>query len=210
MSSERIGDRAVPTIPTIPALSWTGVPGTAHVDGSSGALTLVAAPGVDWTNHALGGAQQHAATALAFAAPEEFTLAARVTVAGERTTFDAGALVIWSDRDHWAKLCFELSPQAEAMVVSVVTADGFSDDCNSSVVTAGSVYLRIVRTGPGWAFHESADGTTWRFVRLFRLGVLEQVAVGFLAQAPMGSSCTAVFDRITFSDAVPADLRDGS
>ena len=34
--------------------------------------------------------------------------------------------------------------------------------------------------------------------------------VGFLSQAPLGTACDARFDRIRFTDAVPADLRDGS
>ena len=77
---------------------------------------------MDWTNDATGADQQHAAASLAFLAPTQpFVLSARITVEGRRTTFDAGALSLWSDQDHWAKVCFESSPQGEAMVVSVVT-----------------------------------------------------------------------------------------
>ena len=34
--------------------------------------------------------------------------------------------------------------------------------------------------------------------------------VGFLAQAPMGTTCDARFDAIRFTDVAPEDLRDGS
>jgi regulation of enolase protein 1 (concanavalin A-like superfamily) len=197
-------------IPGLPPLRWTGDHGDAHFDPGASALTLVSARGVDWTNDAFGGEQQQAATALAFDAPETFTLSARISVTGQRSTFDAGALAIWADSDHWAKLCFEFSPQAESMVVSVVTADGFSDDTNSSVVGADAVFLRLTRIGSGWAFHESRDGATWSFVRQFRLALPQPPLVGFLAQAPMGDACTAVFDHIAFDLVVPRDLRDGS
>lgn len=170
---------------------------------------LSAAAGVDWSNDSLGLTRQHGASALGFPAPETFTLSARVSVGMPRTTFDAGVLCLWVDQEHWAKLCFEYSPQGEAMVVSVVTNE-YSDDCNSTVVTEGSVYLRVARVGPAWAFHSSADGAHWRFVRLFRLRVDAPVTVGFLSQAPMGDTCVARFDQIEYELTVPADLRDGS
>ncbi len=195
----------------LPPLSWTGDEGEADVDGAAGSLTLTAAAGVDWTNDAAGGPQQHRASALAFEAPgDDFVLSARVRVLGERTTFDAGALALWSDQDHWAKLCFEYSPQGEPMVVSVVT-DEFSDDCNSTVVQEPAVYLRVARVGSAFAFHSSLDGVRWDFVRMFRLPVGRAPwRLGFLSQAPMGETCVAVFDHIALAHRTLADLRDGS
>lgn len=202
------------TIPSLPPLDWTGAEGAAEYSdasetGTGGELRLTAAAGVDWTNDAFGGPQQHAATALGFVPDGDTVLSARVRVSTERTTFDAGALAIWGDRDHWAKLCFEYSPQGQAMVVSVVT-NGYSDDCNSILVLQDAVYLRVARAGYGWAFHFSTDGLTWMFVRVFRLAFDGAVRVGFLAQAPMGETCTAVFDSIVYSTTVPNDFRDGS
>ena len=97
----------------------------------------------------------------------DFLLSARVTVdfAG---TYDAGVLVVYESDDVWAKLCFEYSPQREPMVVSVVTR-GVSDDCNSFVVDDESVWLRIARVGPAYAFHASTDGSNWSFIRHFAL-----------------------------------------
>jgi regulation of enolase protein 1 (concanavalin A-like superfamily) len=199
---------AVPTVDGLPALAWTGTDGDA--DYGDGILTVTAAAGVDWTNDAFGGEPQQRATSLAFEAPERFALSARVRVEGQRSTFDAGALAIWSDADHWAKICFEFSPNGEPMVVSVVTADGFSDDCNSTLVDDDHVFLRVSRIGPGFAFHSSRDGSDWTFVRQFRFDVSGPLRVGFLAQAPLGSSCAAAFDEILLSTVPPADLRDGS
>lgn len=198
-------------LPGLPPLTWTGAAGSATVDPGAGSLVLDAAAGVDWTNDAGGSPQQHGASALAFAAPSgDFTLSARVRVPGPRTTFDAGALALWSDPDHWAKVCDERSPQRRDMVVSVVT-DGYSDDANGRLLDADGVFLRVARVGSAWAFHSSDDGATWDFVRVFRLGSGDAPwSVGFLAQAPTGRGCRAVFDRIELRERTLADLRDGS
>lgn len=192
----------------VPPLEWVNGQGVAETPATD-VLVLTAAAGVDWTNDAFGGPQQHAASLLGFAPSGDFSLSARTRVLTERTTFDAAALAIWGDPDHWAKLCFEYSPQGQAMVVSVVT-NKFSDDCNSTVLSEDAVYLRVVRSGPAWAFHSSADGRNWVFVRVFRLAFDGPVRVGFLTQAPMGDECIAEFTNIAYSATIPSDFRDGS
>lgn len=195
-------------IPGLPDLSWAPLEGDARYEEESGTLVLTAAAGVDWSNDPTGGPQQHQAAALGLEPTGDLTLSARVRVDAPRSTFDAGALCVWIDQDHWAKLCFERSPQGDVMVVSVVT-DGFSDDCNSTVVTGGEVFLRLSRVGAAWAFHSSLDGTTWDFVRVFRIGSTERATVGFLSQAPMGETCVSRFDQITYREETLGDLRDG-
>lgn len=196
------------SLPDLPDLHWTGVEGDARID-ARGALTLTSRGGVDWTNDVTGGPAQHAATALAFAAPEgDFTLSARVRVTGERSTFDAGALALWSGPQRWAKVCNEFSPQGDSMVVSVVTND-FSDDANGAVFATDAVFLRIARVGAAFAFHYSLDAESWPFLRVFRLDAdSSTLSVGFLAQAPMGAGATAVFDEIRFDRSSLRDLRD--
>jgi len=196
-------------IDDLPALEWSHDEGEATFDAATGALTLTARPGSDWINDPLDGERRQGATGLGFLAPGELSFSARVAVTSQRSTFDAAVLTVWGDRDHWAKLCFELSPQGQAMVVSVVT-NGPSDDCSSSVVAQASTHLRVVRTGEAWAFHSSDDGVRWTFVRVFRLDFPGPFRVGMMAQAPTGDTCVAVFDRIALGETVPRDLRDGS
>ena len=198
-----------PSLAGLPALAWHGEPAAWDHDAAAGRLSITAEAGTDWFDDPLTGARTADAAALLFVPEGDFTLSARVGVdfAG---TFDAGVLCLRQSGEQWAKLCFEHSPQGEAMVVSVVTR-GVSDDANSVVVEGGSVYLRILRTGRAYAFHHSLDGATWHFVRLFRLGEgNEPVHAGFLAQAPGTVRCTSTFEEITLSATVPADLRDGS
>lgn len=137
----------------------------------------------------------------------DFQLSARVTV-GFGGTYDAGALLIWSDRNYWAKLCFELSPQGQPMIVSVVNR-GRSDDANGFTVDVGSAWLRVSRLGHAYAFHASIDGLLWHFVRYFDLeGRMAQL--GFVAQSPTSDGCAVTFDHLEFRPERLADLRNGS
>lgn len=151
----------------------------------------------------------NAATLLGSPPPGDHQLSARVSV-DFRSTFDAAVLMLWRDEENWAKLCFEFSPAAEPMVVSVVTR-GASDDANAFVVPDRSVWLRVSRTDRVYAYHASVDGVTWQLVRVFTLGdELAEHQIGFEVQSPTGDGCTATFDQIRFTQQRLADLRDGS
>ncbi|GGU21484.1 DUF1349 domain-containing protein [Streptomyces lavendofoliae] len=145
------------------------------------------------------------------APPEgDFQLVARVR-AGLTAAFDAGALYVHVGEREWAKLCLELSP--DRPTVCTVVTRGHSDDANSFVVDGDTVWLRVSRTGRAFAFHASADGAHWTFVRVFALGDAARAGaalVGFAAQSPVGEGCAVAFDRIAYRPYGPADLRDGS
>ncbi len=147
------------------------------------------------------------APALVGEASGDFLLSAHVTV-DFVTTYDAGVLILYASENSWAKLCFEYSPRREPMVVSVVTR-GLSDDCNSLVVDGFSVWLRIARIGPAYAFHASTDGSRWSFVRHFALDAGAEPSVGFAAQSPTGEGCAVTFDHIAFEATRIDDLRSG-
>lgn len=139
----------------------------------------------------------------------DFRLSARVSPSFA-ATFDAGVLLVRAGDDRFAKLCFELSPDAGPMIVSVVTRT-VSDDANGFAVDGGQAWLRISRTGRVYAFHASLDGARWSMVRLFTIG--DDVAshrVGFEVQSPTGEGCAVAFDAIAFSPEPLLDPRDGS
>jgi uncharacterized protein len=137
----------------------------------------------------------------------DFTLSTQVSV-DFTSMYDAGVLLLHADERHWAKLCFEYSPQLVPTAVTVVTRET-SDDSNSFEVTGSTLWLRIARSGGAWAFHASTDGSWWRLLRYFTLG-RSLVRVGFLAQSPTGDGCTATFDQIEFGSGAPKNLRDGT
>jgi uncharacterized protein len=195
---------------SLPALPFTlrplVPPVVAERDGD--ALSIAAGPRTDWFVDPRTGDAVADAPALVGTVEGDFVLSARVE-ATLGAAFDAGALVVWRDRSTWAKLALELSPGGDPMVVSVVTR-GVSDDCNSHEVDGAATWLRIGRIGSAFAFHASADGRRWSFVRHFRLGAEPSVDVGLQAQSPSGSGCTARFDSIRFEERTLDDLRSGA
>jgi uncharacterized protein len=155
----------------------------------------------------LGGGRVENAPALLFPVSGDFVLEAEVTVKFA-STFDAGVLLLWQDKDHWAKLCFEFSPQARPTVVSVVTR-GYSDDCNSVSIGGERVHLRVASRGAGCVFHYSEDGSYWHLVRVFRLGE-KPMKAGFLVQSPKGEGIRAEFRGIRHRQETLGDIRSGA
>ena len=197
------------TLKSIPGeLIWKNEP--VSFDTQSGNRLDVTAGAVsDWFHNPGGSSvNNNAPVALFTPTGENFLLSAKVTVEF-KYTYDAGVLFLYVNDDTWAKLCFEYSPQNEAMVVSVVTR-GRSDDCNSTVIGSHTVYLRVFRQGNAVAFHYSTDGHTWHFVRYFTIGDLEKMQIGFAAQSPTGQGCTVHFSDINFHYSSISDLRNGS
>lgn len=203
-------------VPELPFPVTPSDPGAWRRDEQGGAV-VVTAPAHTALYVNPGGADSadaesllNAATLLGTPPEGDFQLSARVTV-GFGAQYDAGVLLLWVDEQHWAKFCFEFSPAAEPMVVSVVTR-GVSDDANAFVVPDRSVWLRVSRVDGVYAYHASTDAGTWRLVRVFSLGdsSVTQHQVGFEAQSPTGDGCTVTFDQIRFTGDRLADLRDGS
>jgi regulation of enolase protein 1 (concanavalin A-like superfamily) len=151
----------------------------------------------------------NAATLLGVAPAGDFQFSARVTV-DFATTYDAAVLLLWVDEGRWAKLCFELSPAGDPMIVSVVCR-GVADDANAFVVPHRSVRLRVSRIGPAYGYHACVDGQVWQLIRYFSIDDdASRALVGFEAQSPTGEGCSVRFDEIRFVTERLADLRDGS
>jgi hypothetical protein len=188
-------------------ISWLNTP--LSFDTVSGqSLEITAGPVSDWFhNPSADTVTNNAPVALFTPAGKNFTLSAKVSV-DFKYTYDAGVLFLFVNENTWAKLCFEYSPQNEAMVVSVVTR-GRSDDCNSTVIGSHTVYLRAYCQSNSVAFHYSTDGQYWRFVRHFTIGDLSELKIGFAAQSPTGKGCTVLFSEVNFRPGEIPDLRNG-
>jgi len=202
-------------VPELPFPLVASQPGVWRWDEESAAVVATAPAHTDLYINP-GGAESadaesllNAATLLGSPPTGDFQLSARVTV-DFQAQYDAGVLLLWADEQHWAKFCFEFSPAAEPMVVSVVTRE-VSDDANAFVVAGRSVWLRLSRLDHAYAYHASTDGKTWTFVRAFRLGeTLTGDRIGFEAQSPTGDGVTVTFDDLRFTRQRLTDLRDGS
>ncbi|MFC9331301.1 DUF1349 domain-containing protein [Kitasatospora sp. NPDC057015] len=93
-----------------------------------GVLTATAAAGSDIFTPPFGAAPgADAARALSVGHLEgDWQFKARLRVAF-RSAWDAGAIMVWSDDEYWAKLNFEYAPGGHPAIFSVVTR-GRSDD----------------------------------------------------------------------------------
>ena len=127
----------------------------------------------------------------------DYVLSAKVNVAF-RSKWDAGALMVWADDHHWAKLSFELSPEKQPTMVTVVTR-GLSDDCNSIPITGDQVFIQVARTGKTYVFYSSVDGHDWKILRTFSLDSKVKQAAGFEAQSPAGDGTSVTFSEIHYS-----------
>lgn len=187
------------------SITWTNAASEWSTDG--GALSITAPPQTDLFTDPAGGLVKDDSPRAVFTPDAQFTLSAHVTV-DFAAKYDAGVLVLYADAEHWAKLCFEYSPQGEPMIVSVVT-NGVSDDCNSVPLARNDIYLRVTGLGQAFAFHYSEDGAYWRMVRYFSLRQTADLRAGFSAQAPTGEGCHVMFDQIAYRPAAVKDVRSG-
>jgi regulation of enolase protein 1 (concanavalin A-like superfamily) len=183
-------------IPGIPGtLSWQNQPASWQLDNQN-VLTISAGSKTDWFVDPFDGTVANNAPILLFTPNSDFVFSARVAVKFA-TKWDAGALMLWGDDHHWAKLSHELSPDGVPTLVTVVTR-GLSDDCNSKELRQDSVYHRIAKSGKTYVLYFSADGREWQILRTFSLDTDLPIRVGFEAQSPAGSGATATFSSISY------------
>ncbi|MDQ0086717.1 regulation of enolase protein 1 (concanavalin A-like superfamily) [Paenibacillus anaericanus] len=112
--------------------------------------------------------------------------------------YDSGCLMLMADDNNWAKLCFEFNGEY-ATIVSVVTKNGSSDDCNSERVMVETPYLRIEKNGLTISFYYSIDGQDWKLIRYFGMESSTPFIAGVVAQSPMGSGCRVNFKYLSLS-----------
>jgi len=175
---------------------------------SNGSLQLTAGEKTDLFRNPRGQSEVNNSPRVLFEPERHFLLSSRISV-DFADTFDAGALVVYGDKDTWAKLCFEFSPQKQPTIVTVVNKS-VSDDSNHVPVSAKHVYLRVAGLDNGaFAFHYSSDGTAWQLARYFALTSESRFRVGFSSQSPTGRGCTASFSEIAYQAKMLLDVRSG-
>lgn len=140
-----------------------------------------------------------------FTPDADFVLVAKAT-AELKAVYDVAALVLYEDGQTWAKLCYEMSPEKRATVVSVVNR-GVSDDTNSFAVEEGFVHLAIARKGSEFSFHASKDGKTWTLIRHFQLVTKGNLRAGFAVHGSVGDGIAGSFTEIRYMSRAPAKMR---
>ncbi|WP_010168095.1 DUF1349 domain-containing protein [Candidatus Epulonipiscium viviparus] len=123
-------------------------------------------------------------------------------------TYDSGVLMLMSDENLWAKVCFEQTDFATIAVVSVVT-ENFSDDANGCNIRQKYVYLKAVRVKNNISFHYSLDGEVYNMVRLFNIPFNKTIYAGLACQSPVGKGTTATFDDLEIKAITVNNIRTG-
>lgn len=113
--------------------------------------------------------------------------------------YDSGCLMLMADENNWAKLCFEYNGEY-ATIVSVVTQNGLSDDCNSERVFVNNPYLKITKNDRIVSFYYSPDGEVWKLIRYFGMDIPTQFTAGVVAQSPKGVGCRVEFLSLVLSE----------
>lgn len=186
-----------PAINGVPgSLTWQNAPLAWRVE-HGGDLSIRSGKETDWFVDPFDGTVHNTAPMLLFVPADDYVLSTKLKVSFN-AKWDAGALMVWADDHHWAKLSFELSPAKQPTMVTVVTR-GLSDDCNSIPISGSTVYLQIAKSGPVYVFYSSADGKIWQVLRVFSLGDDSKARVGFESQSPAGDGTEVVFSEIHYS-----------
>jgi hypothetical protein len=200
------GDQSAPLrIPAIPyGLEARNAPAAIRVTGEGG-LEIASGGKTNLFNNPNGKSSVQNAPMVVFEPVGDFILSAKVS-ADLKEVYDVAALVVYQDKDLWAKLCYENGVDKEATVVSVVTRE-YSDDCNSSKIENKYAYLSIAKKGTEFSFHCSKDGRKWELVRHFTLDLKGRIKVGFAVHCSVGEGFTAVFSDIKYSTNLPEKMR---
>lgn len=141
---------------------------------------------------------RHSAPFLYKEIPGDFQLTTRTSV-DMAVQFDSSCLMFRLDTENWAKLCFEFDG-SNASIVSVVTKNSVSDDCNHCVVDAKEIYLRITRVGKVISLFFSYDDVHWKLMRYFGFEIPNPFQVGIVAQSPIGSGTQARFSYLDLAE----------
>jgi len=124
------------------------------------------------------------------------------------TTYDAGALYIFTDNDHWQKFAFEMDEQGMKRIVTVRTILT-SDDNNHDVVDAGSVWLKISSDTKSIGFYFSADSINWQLARVYKNSYPAGIWIGISSQSPLGEGTATVFEDCLLTNESVKDFRKG-
>ncbi|MBB3111729.1 hypothetical protein FHS18_003797 [Paenibacillus phyllosphaerae] len=159
-----------------------------------GGVVIEAPPSADFFQDPAGKHIANSAPFFYFQADHSFELTTRLHVDMQHI-YDSGCLMLMSDELNWAKLCFEFNGK-HPTIVSVVTRDGSSDDCNSERVTCERPYLRITKAGKLITFAYSEDAVEWKLIRYFGMNFPTPLMAGVVAQSPKGTGTRVQFDYL--------------
>ncbi len=176
---------------------------------SGGKLLMQSGPKTDFFNEPDGTAKYSNAPVLLTEINNKlpFTFSAKVNP-GFDTTYDAGALYIYSNNDLWHKFAFEMDERKLTRIVTVRTI-GTSDDNNHDRVTEKFVFMKISSDTKSVGFYYSIDSVSWQLVRVYKNNYPEKIWIGISSQSPVGKGNRTIFEGCGLSKESVKDFRSG-
>lgn len=176
---------------------------------SLGNLILNSGEKTDYFNEPDGSAKYHNAPLLLTEIDnsQPFTFVVKTTPQID-TTYDAGALYVYSSEDLWHKFAFEMDEHHQTRIVTVRTIET-SDDNNHDTVNAASVYLKVSSDTKAIGFYYSTDKTEWQLVRIYKNDYPKKVYVGISSQSPLSKSIKTTFTECELEKKAVENFRLG-
>ncbi len=138
---------------------------------------------------------------------QPFTFTAKITPTFT-STYDAGALYIYLNKNWWFKFAFERDERTRTRAVTVRTMET-SDDNNHDIIDGASVYMKISSDTKTIGFYYSLDNKTWQLVRLFRNDYPTDTWLGLSSQSPLGNGTSTTFEECSLTTTSIKDFRLG-
>ena len=149
--------------------NWINRPPQSRVAPES--VEIVTEPGTDFWQRSYYGFRNDNAPAILVESMENFTFSVRTEFI-YTTQFDQCGVIIYIDSENWFKASIEYENSAFSRLGSVVTNLGYSDWATTDIETVNSMWYRLSRRGPDFLIEVSADGQTFRQMRIFHLHLL--------------------------------------
>lgn len=148
---------------------WINRPPQSRVTGKS--VEIVTEPGTDFWQRSYYGFRNDNAPAILVESTENFTFSVQ-TEFTYTTQFDQCGVIIYINSENWFKASIEYENSDFSRLGSVVTNLGYSDWATTDIETVNSMWYRLSRRGPDFLIEFSADGQTYRQMRIFHLHLL--------------------------------------
>lgn len=133
----------------------------------------------------------------------DFTLSAKVAVKFT-SAYDGAGLIVYSNKDTWAKVLFERFKSGKNGVASTVNKSS-ADDAYHLRTELTAMHIRLDYKSGTYSVYYSKNGKDWHYMRAFSLGERQDVHVGFFAQSPLSTEVEAIFTNIEFTAMVLND-----
>lgn len=179
-------------------LAWINEPQTWSFTEETG-VVITAPPSSDFFCDPAAVNMKHSAPLLYKKFEGDFQLTTKASV-DMATQYDAACMMLRLNAENWVKLCFEFDGN-DASIVSVVTRNGSSDDCNHCIVKTREISLRMIRLGKVVSLFFSQDEVHWNLMRYLGFEIPGPFQIGIEAQSPIGSGTQARFFYLDLAEA---------